>query len=453
MSPVLTAAETRAAEAAAISAGTSVESLMERAGLAAAEAIWRYAGPMPALVLCGPGNNGGDGYVVARALAAKGVQVGVAATSEPTTPAARAARTAWGGPVVGLDEAESAPLLVDALFGTGLKRPLPETASARLAELAGQARVRAAIDLPSGVSADDGAILSPIPRFDLIVTFGSLKPAHLLQPAAAAMGRTVIADIGLAAGSRLHALRRPALGPPGPADHKYSRGYVLVVAGDMPGAAALAATAALRAGAGYVRLLAQGPIQGVPAAVVQSSDAEVLQEARISCLLAGPGLGRGARATETLEAALGSGLPLVLDGDALTLLAASGRKPPQGSILTPHAGEFALLLPGSSGSKVEQARSAAASTGSVIVFKGADTVIAAPGGEAAIASAPPWLATAGTGDVLAGIVAAMRAAGMEPFEAACAGVWLHARAAELSGPALIADDLARHLAPAIAECI
>jgi hydroxyethylthiazole kinase-like uncharacterized protein yjeF len=451
--PILTAAETRAAEEVAIAAGTTAEMLMERAGLAAAEAIWRHAGPTPALVLCGPGNNGGDGYVIARALAGRGVEVRVAALDEPATPAAAAARTAWRGPVAGLDEAKSAPLLIDALFGTGLARPLDGTVSARLQLLAREARLCAAIDLPSGVSADDGAILSPVPRFDLTITFASLKPAHLLHPAAASMGRVAVADIGLDTASDLHALQRPALPPPGPCDHKYSRGYVLLVAGEMPGAAALAAGAALRAGAGYVRILADRPIHGVPAAIVQSSEAELLQDARIGCVLVGPGLGLGYQSTQALEAALGSGLPLVLDGDALTLLGTSGRKPPRGSIMTPHAGEFARLFPGLSGSKLAQARTAAARTGAVVVFKGADTVIATPGAQAVIGAGPSWLATAGTGDVLAGIVAAMRAGGLEPFEAACAGVWLHARAAELAGPALIADDLADRLSAAVAECV
>lgn len=451
--PILTAAETRAAEEAAISAGTSVETLMDRAGIAAAEAIWRYAGRMPTLVLCGPGNNGGDGYVVARALAARGADIRVAALAEPATPAGNSALRAWGRPVARLEDAAPAALLVDALFGTGLSRPLDASVSQKLASLSAAARVRAALDLPSGVSTDDGAILSPPPTFDLTIAFACLKPAHLLQPAAAAMGRVVVADIGVAATSALHALERPSLCAPGPADHKYTRGYVLVVAGAMPGAAALAASAALRAGAGYVRLLADGTPLAIPSAVVQSAAAlgEALADPRPNCLLVGPGLGRGARARETMEAALASGRSLVLDGDGLGLIGEA--RIPADSILTPHAGEFARLFSNASGSKIEQARAGAAASGAVIVFKGADTVIAAPDGRAAIASGSPWLATAGTGDVLAGVIAAMRAHGLGAFEAACAGVWLHGRAADLAGSALIADDLAPRLAAALAECL
>ena len=208
---ILTAGEMRAAEARSIAAGTSVETLMERAGQAAAAAIRRFAGPMPALVLCGPGNNGGDGYVVARALAAAGQDVRVAAAGEPRTPAAKAARAAWGGEVHDIADVEPAPLLIDSLFGTGLTRGLERDVAAALEALAGMARITAAIDLPSGVSTDDGAILSPVPDCDLAVTFQTLKPAHLLQPAARHMGRIVVADIGIEAASDLHEIARPRL--------------------------------------------------------------------------------------------------------------------------------------------------------------------------------------------------------------------------------------------------
>jgi hydroxyethylthiazole kinase-like uncharacterized protein yjeF len=416
--PILTAAEMRAAEEAAIAAGTSVETLMERAGLAAAEAIWRYAGPLPALVLCGPGNNGGDGQVIARALRARGMDVRVGTLGDPD----------W----------EPAPLLIDALFGTGLSRPLDPAIARRLLGAAAAARVRVAIDLPSGAATDDGRILSPLPDFDLTITFQALKPSHLLQPAARHMGRLVVADIGIRATSDLIEIGRPALPPPGPDDHKYRRGYVAVLAGVMPGASALTAAAALRSGAGYVRLI--GPCAaGMPSAVVQGpgDPEELLADERIGAVAVGPGLGRGAEANRLLDLALASGRPLVLDADALT-----GERIPANAILTPHEGEFARLFPALAGSKVEKARAAAAASGAVIVYKGADTVVAAPDGRAAIAPpAPAWLATAGTGDVLAGIIAAMRASGLEPFEAACTGVWRHGRAAEKAGPGMIADDL------------
>src|SRR4051794_33008756 len=209
----------RAAEQAAIDGGTPVETLMDRAGTAAAEAIWRYAGPLPTLVLCGPGNNGGDGYVIARRLAERGMAVTGAAFAAPPPPAASVAREGWTGPMVALAEAEPAPLLVDALFGTGLSRPLDAPAVEALGRLAGQARVRVAVDLPSGVATDDGHILSPVPDFDLTITFAALKPSHLLQPAARHMGRLRLAGIGLAAGSPLGENRRPTRGRAGAGGH------------------------------------------------------------------------------------------------------------------------------------------------------------------------------------------------------------------------------------------
>jgi NAD(P)H-hydrate repair Nnr-like enzyme with NAD(P)H-hydrate epimerase domain len=199
---ILTAAGMRAAEQAAIAAGTTVGELMERAGKAAAEAIWRYAGPLPALVLCGPGNNGGDGRVIARELAARGVAVRVATLAD-------------------LAAAEPAPLLIDALFGTGLSRPLEQARN--LLDLAAAAAVRVAIDLPSGVATDDGSILSPVPDYDLTITFQTLKPSHLLQPAVRHMGRIVVADIGVAAASDLAEIGPAAPREPGPDDHKCRR--------------------------------------------------------------------------------------------------------------------------------------------------------------------------------------------------------------------------------------
>lgn len=452
---ILTAAEMRAAEEAAIAAGTPVEQLMERAGQGAAEAIWRFAGPLPTLVLCGPGNNGGDGYVVARELAARGVSVRVAALGAPRTPAARAASEGWSGPVEALADAAPAALLVDALFGTGLARPLDPDVSAALARLAAQAAVSIAIDLPSGAATDDGALLSPVPDYDLTVTFQTLKPSHLLQPAARHMGRLAIADIGIQAASDLREIGRPALAAPGPDAHKFSRGLVTVVAGTMPGASLLAAEAAARAGAGAVRLQAKSLVPGVSAAVVQTPGDPLarLDDGRIGALLLGPGLQADAEGGKLLTAALDAGHPLVLDAGALRLLAERGPQRLQDAILTPHDGEFRALFGDGGGSKVERARAAAAQTGAVIVHKGPDTVVAAPDGRAAIGTSPHWLASAGTGDVLAGTIAAMRAGGKEAFEAACAGVWLHRRAAELAGSFLIADDLLARLRTAAAECL
>ncbi len=453
---ILTAAEMRAAEERAIASGTPVEELMERAGTAAAEAIRRFEGPAPALVLCGPGNNGGDGYVIARALSKSGIEVRVAALGEPRSGAALAARQRWRGPVEPLDQAHPAPLLVDALFGTGLARALDAPVAAQLMRLAAAARVKVAIDVPSGAATDDGALLSPVPDFDLTVTFATLKPSHLLQPAARHMGRIVVADIGVHANARLTEVARPALALPGPEDHKYSRGYVVVIAGDMPGATSLAAAAAARAGAGYVRLLRPWVMPGLPHAVVQSAgdiDAH-LADARVGAVVVGPGLGRGEAARKLLDKALAGDRPLILDADALVLASpAALRKARHPPILTPHAGEFARLFGAIAGSKVEQARAAAALSGAVVLLKGADTVAAAPDGRAAIApAASHFLASAGTGDVLAGICAAMRARGLDPFEAACAAAWIHGRAGERAGAYLLADDLLARLPAILSEC-
>jgi hydroxyethylthiazole kinase-like uncharacterized protein yjeF len=455
---ILTAAEMRAAEERVIAAGTPVETLMERAGMGAAEAIWRFAGPMPALILCGPGNNGGDGYVIARGLRARGAEVRVAALGEPATAAARWARSSWDGPVGSLGEAEPAPLLVDALFGTGLTRPLESNAAAASGRLAAEAQVRVAIDLPSGVSTDDGQLLSPVPNFDLTVTFGALKPSHLLQPSCRHMGRIVVADIGIEANSELHRLTGGRRRAPSPDDHKYSRGYVAVLAGEMPGAAALAAEAAARAGAGYVRLVAPMPIAGLPAAIVQggASVEAVLDDGRVGAVLIGPGLGRGDKARALLHQTLESQRSLVLDADALGLVAELGldvlERASVTPILTPHAGEFARLFYTHGQGKVDDCRRAARKAAAVIVSKGPDTVVASPDGRAAIARpAPGWLATAGTGDVLAGIIAAELASLVWSFEAACAGVWMHGEAARKAGPAFIADDLLAQLRPVIAE--
>ena len=460
--PIVTAAEMRAAEDEVIATGTSVEALMERAGEGVAEAAWRYAAAPPTLVICGPGNNGGDGYVIARVLKDRGLPVRVAATGAPRTPAAQAARARWAGPVEELATVRPAPLLIDALFGTGLARPLDDDVSGALARLAGAARLRIAVDLPSGVATDDGALLSPIPDYELTVALGALKPAHRLQPAARFMGRVAIVDIGLTVESRLVEIGRPRLTPPGPADHKYSRGMVAVVAGPMQGASLLAASAAQRAGAGYV--LMAGEAAGGPAALVHRAAPDaaalalVLEDARIGAVVIGPGLGRTGEARRKLDAALGCGHPLILDADALALLGHGGlgrlRRLPQPAILTPHEGEFAGLFGAIQGSKVERVRAAAARAGAVVILKGADSVVAAPDGRAAIA--PParsWLASAGTGDVLAGIVAALRAQGLDPFEASCAALWLHGEAARAAGPALIADDLVSHLPKQIAACL
>ncbi len=446
--PILTAEDMRTAEQAAIDGGTSVEALMERAGAALAEAVCRFAGRAPALLLCGPGNNGGDGYVAARLLAERGVAVRVAALAEPKSEAAKQARAQWSGEVEALSvDTAPAPLVIDALFGTGLKRGLEDAVSEQLSRLCAEAVVTVACDLPSGVESDSGALLSAVPSFDMTVTFGALKPAHLLHPAMHKCGRLVLADIGVEASNAWHEIGPPALPSLDPGGHKYDRGLVHALAGKMPGAIALSCLAAARAGAGYVRVSTSRPIDGLPAAIVQLDTAEVNDE-RIGCLLVGPGLGD---IPQVLTLALTSKAPKVIDADALGLLGEPERLKGQDAIVTPHAGEFVKLFGEIGGSKPEQALEAARRSGAVVVYKGPDTIVASPDGRVGFAPpAPAWLASAGTGDVLAGMIAALRARGMPAFEAASAAVWLHGRAAEIAGPSMIADDLAAAIPQSLA---
>jgi hydroxyethylthiazole kinase-like uncharacterized protein yjeF len=446
--PILTAEQMRVAEAQAIASGTAETTLMERAGRALAEAVRLYVGPRDVLVLCGPGNNGGDGYVAARHLAAMGYAVKVAAWADPTSDAARWARSHWDGPVQPFTSAAEAPIVIDCLFGTGLSRGLEQSLFQRLMLLVDKALVAIACDLPSGVSSDDGSLLSPIGRYDLTVTFGALKPAHRLMPAMASMGRVVLADIGIETDARWFEIGQPDLPPLNPDDHKYSRGLVHCLAGQMPGAIALAASAAARSGAGYVRVSTSLPIAGLPSSVVQTGSAD-LQDERIGCILVGPGLGD---VPQVLTLSLTAPRPIVIDADAIGHVGEPERLQGHDTILTPHEGEFKKLFGEIAGSKGERALEAARRSQSVIVYKGPDTVVASPVGSLAFAPpAPAWLATAGTGDVLSGMIAALRARGLGPFDAACAAVWLHGRAAEVAGSGMIADDLIEAIPQAIAD--
>jgi hydroxyethylthiazole kinase-like uncharacterized protein yjeF len=447
--PILTAAQMRAAEAQAIADGIPAALLMERAGRALAEAVRLYVGPRETLVLCGLGNNGGDGYVAARHLASFGYPVRVAALAEPKAEAARWAKSEWDGVVEDFAGAKPAPILIDCLFGTGLSRGLEASVTERLLLLASQAMVVVACDLPSGVSSDDGALLSPVPSYDLTLTFGALKPAHRLMPAMARMGRVVLTDIGIEADSKWFEIDEPKPPPLDPQGHKYSRGLVHCLAGQMPGAIALAASAAARAGAGYVRVSTKRTIDGLPSSIVQTETA-VLNDPRIGCILVGPGLGE---APQVLTLALTTPRPIVIDADAIGLVGEPERLRGHDTILTPHEGEFAKLFGNIDGSKADRALEAARRSQSVIVYKGPDTLVASPDGRLGFAPpAPPWLASAGTGDVLAGIIAAMRARGLASFEAACAGVWIQGRAAEVAGPSMIADDLAAAIPEVLALC-
>ncbi len=434
--PILTASAMRTAEA---QSSVSESVLMERAGSALADAAIRYAGPMSALVLCGPGNNGGDGYVAASHLAACGVEVRIATLGEPGTDAAKAARAQWSCAVEKLDGATlPAPLLIDCLFGSGLSRALEPAVSANLARLAALAQVRIACDLPSGIEADSGALLGEVSHFDLTVALGALKPAHRLGMGMQRCGRVALADIGIATQSDWSEIGPPTLPPLDAQGHKYDRGLVHLLAGTMAGAIALSSLAAAKSGAGYVRVSTSQPIAGLPHAIVQTGTAD-LKDERIGCIVVGPGLGE---LPMVVTLAMTSKAPKVIDADGIRQLEDPERLKGQDAIITPHEGEFEALFGKLEGSKAERALAAAKTSGAVVVLKGPDTVVAAPDGRCGFAPpAPAWLASAGTGDVLAGIIAAMRARGMDAFAAACAGVWLHGRAAEFAGPAMIADDL------------
>jgi hydroxyethylthiazole kinase-like uncharacterized protein yjeF len=439
MRPILTTEAMRAAEQAAIDSGAKVETLMERAGAALAEAALRFAGPLPVLVLCGPGNNGGDGYVAARHLSERGIDVRVAALAEPRSDSAKWAKSSFGGGVETLGpETAPAPLLIDALFGTGLKKPLEEPAVKELLRLSEAASIRVTCDVPSGVDSDGGALISDTPNFDLTVAFGALKPAHRLMPAMAKCGRVVLADIGIDAETQWHEIGAPVLPPLNSDGHKYTRGLVHCLAGKMPGAIALAAAAAARAGAGYVRVSTSRVIDNLPSAIVQT-DTAALDDPRIGCILVGPGMGD---IPQLLTLALTAKAPKVIDADALGHVGEPERLKGQDAILTPHEGEFRRLFGEIEGTKADRALEAARRSGAVVVYKGPDTLVASPDGRLGFAPpAPAWLASAGTGDVLSGMVATMRARGMPSFDAARAAVSLHGRAAEIAGPQMIADDL------------
>jgi len=453
--PILTAAEMRAAEQRAIDAGTSVDVLMERAGAAIAEAAWRVTGAAETLVLCGPGNNGGDGYVAARLLRDRGVPVRLAAATPAKAEAAHKAAAKWNGPIETLAEAQRAPVVIDALFGTGLTRALEASLADPLARLCRSAHRRIAVDLPSGTATDDGRLLGPVPAFDLTVALGALKPSHVLLPSAERCGQVTVADIGLGAfEARTHRIGQPRFTIPSHDANKYSRGKLVVIAGDMPGASLLAALAGQRSGAGYVELLGAGS-DGAPHSLVRRDwDERALEDKRVAAIVVGPGLGRGKTARNRLDAVLASGKPLLLDADSLTLIGKSRHERLAGHILTPHWGEFVRIFGDSGQDRLTQARAAAAASQAIILLKGADSIVAHPDGRAAIAPlAPSWLASAGTGDVLAGIVGALRAQGLLPLEAASTGLWLHAEAARLAGPMLIADDLITRLPAAVSACL
>jgi NAD(P)H-hydrate epimerase len=477
---LLTIAEMTAADAAATAAGVPGIVLMENAGAAVARAVAERFAPCPALVLCGPGNNGGDGFVAARHLAGRGwpVQVALLGARERLRGDAAKAAAAWHGAVLPLDHAlvAGARLVVDGLFGAGLARPLEGVARDAI-EATARAKVPVvAIDAPSGVHGDTGAVLGVAPRAALTVTFHRAKPGHFLLPGRDHIGELMVADIGIPA----QAMASPGLlfaNHPGrwrtllprrtSASHKYAHGHALVLGGGLAssGAARMAARAALRAGAGLVTVVCPQDALLVYATqltavmVAPFADdrefAQILADPRRNGMLLGPGAGSGEVLRRRVLRVLEANKACVLDADALT----SFRDQPQmlfdatasPCVLTPHDGEYQRLF-AHAGDRLTRARAAAAQSGAIMLLKGNDTVIAAADGRALIQpDAPPALATAGSGDVLAGIVLGLMVQGMPAFEAAAAAVWLHARAGCLVGTGLIAEDLPEALPAALAE--
>lgn len=472
---ILTTAEMYRADAAAIASGISGLELMENAGAAVArEILARFHTPKTA-ILCGPGNNGGDGFVIARHLQAAGCEVSVALLGEPGALKGDAAEMArrWQGSVESLapDSGTGAELVVDALFGAGLQRDLQGVSRDVLERLDAAHVPIVAVDTPSGIDGNTGQVRGYAPIAAITVTFFRPKPGHLLLPGRLHCGVLRVVDIGIPAmvldgigpfcfrnGPDLWRHRFPRSGEGG---HKYSRGHAVVLSGPRyrTGAARLAARAALRAGAGLVTMASDplaapenaAHLTAVMLDVYGDGDAagpgfaETIGDPRRNAILLGPAAGVGTETVDKVRAALSTGKAVVLDADALTSFEAdraalfSAIKGP--CIMTPHEGEFARLFD-CDGSKLERCRAASAECGAVVVLKGADTVIAAPDGRAAINdNAPAYLATAGSGDVLAGMCLGLLAQGMPAFEAACAAVWMHGEAASRFGPGLIAEDL------------
>jgi len=464
----------------AVDSGIPENMLMHNAGQAVTAEIQRRWSPRPALVLCGPGHNGGDGFVVACRLAEAGwsVRVALLGERERLKDAVRMHADRWRGTVEPLSPAalDGAALVVDAVFGAGLNRALAGTVADTLAAAVHRHLPIVAIDVPSGVLGDTGESLGAVPCA-LTVTFFRKKPGHLLLPGRALCGEVVVADIGIAAAELDHlhvdtfenrpALWQDALPQPQPGDHKYRRGHALVWGGyPLTGAARLAARAAARIGSGLTTVAVPESAWPVYAAALtsimvqpvatQADFRRLIADVRITAMLVGPGAGTDAEALaatrERVHAALATGRATVLDADALTAFdddpAALDHAIVGPCVLTPHDGEFARLFD-IGGDKLARARAAARRSGAVVVLKGSDTVIAAPDGRAAINSnAPPTLATAGSGDVLAGFILGLLAQGMEPFLAASAAVWMHGAAALNFGPGLIAEDLPDRL-PAV----
>jgi len=462
---LLTPTEMARADAAALAAGMPTETLMEAAGRAVARAIRARFRPCRTLVLAGPGNNGGDGYVAARYLEQAGWPVAVAALAAPSPGTAAAAAAArWHGPMVAFNEAEAAraALGVDALFGAGLTRPLaPEVTQVLRAVQA----PLVAVDVPSGLDGATGQVLGHVPQAALTISFFRLKPGHVLLPGRALCGETVLADIGLPEAVLQGIAPRCWRNHPSlwalpsleVSAHKYTRGHLTILAGAaMPGAARLAASAARRLGVGLVTLhaenldLAAMLRADAPGQLVSDATLDaLLADERRKVWLAGPGLLPHEATRAAIRSLIEAGKILVADAGALMAAAEAPDLLRGAAVITPHAGEFARLFGTPGADRLAATRAAAARLGAVVVLKGPDSIIAAPDGRVIINdNAPPSLATAGTGDILAGAIAALLAQGMAPFEAAAAAVWLHGAAAASGPPGLIAEDLPALIAKA-----
>lgn len=457
------------ADRAAAAAGVATLDLMEAAGAAIVRTVRRQWRPRPVAVLCGPGNNGGDGFVAARRLAAIGwpVRLGLLGDAGALKGDARVNRERWRGPIEPLTPSLFArdPLVIDALFGAGLARPIEGAAAVMIAAINDRGLDCVGVDVPSGIDGDGGAVRGIAPRCRATVTFFRPKPGHVLLPGRLLCGRLVVADIGIPDTVLGDIAPQTFVNEPGLWRHrlperslsgnKYDRGHALIAGGPMTGAGRLAAEAARRIGAGLVTIAADPVRHGIyasgpPGTIVATVDdddafARLIGDRKRTTALIGPGAGVTSHTRARALAILATGKPAVLDADALTVFAddpaALFRAIGGACVLTPHEGEFARLFD-PAGDKLTRARRAARQSGATVLLKGPDTVIADADGRAAInTNAPPELATAGSGDVLAGLVVGLLAQRMPPFEAATAAVWLHGRLATAVGPGLIAEDL------------